>query len=80
MRQQNEKVIFIATIKQCDRCGSIIDVKASISINRERKCLAQFDGLYTSMVKTEYDVCAKCARDIELLFITAEKADEVLIM
>ena len=70
----------MATIKQCDRCKSIVDVKGTVTIHRERQCLSQFDGLYSSMVRSEYDVCAKCAREIELLFIVAEKADEVVMM
>lgn len=71
----------MAIIKKCDKCGmiSITDVDAMISINRKRKCRNQHDGEYTTTIQADYDLCEKCARDVELLFISVKKADEVIL-
>lgn len=69
----------MAIIKQCDRCKTIVGVDAMISINRKRKCRNQHDGQYLTSIQTDYDLCEKCAREIELLFISVEKADEVIM-
>ena len=69
----------MAIIKQCDRCKTIVGVDAMISINRKRKCWNQHDGKYIASIPADYDICEKCAREIELLFISAEKADEVIM-
>ena len=68
----------MAIIKQCDRCGTIAEVDGMISIYRKRNCINQHDGKYTTSIQADYDVCQKCAREIELLFITEEKADEII--
>jgi hypothetical protein len=69
----------MAIIKQCDRCKTIVGVDAMISINRKRKCRNQHDGQYLASIQADYDLCEKCAREIELLFISVEKADEVIM-
>lgn len=69
----------MAIIKQCDKCGTITDVDAIVTIERRRKCRNQHDGEYTTAMQADYDLCEKCARDVELLFITKEKADEVIL-
>ena len=66
-------------IKQCDKCKTIVGVDALITINRKRKCINQHDGEYIASMQADYDLCEKCARDIELLFIDVEKADEVIM-
>ena len=68
----------MAIIKQCDKCKTITDVDSSISITRKRKCRNQHDGEYTAMIPADYDLCEKCATEIELLFISEEKAKEVI--
>lgn len=69
----------MAIIKQCDKCKTLIGVDALITINRKRKCKNQHDGEYSTSMQADYDLCEKCAREIELLFISAEKADEVIM-
>lgn len=68
----------MAIIKQCDRCGTIADVSALITIKRKRKCRNQHDGEYVTSVQADYDVCEKCAREVELLFISEEIANETI--
>lgn len=68
----------MAIIKQCDRCRAITDVDGMVTVFRKRKCRNQHDGEYTTGIQADYDVCEKCAREIELLFIDAEKADEII--
>lgn len=70
----------MAIIKQCDMCKTLLNVDASITITRKRKLKNQHDGEYTSSVQADYDLCEKCARQIELLFISAEKADETIFV
>ena len=69
----------MAIIKQCDRCKTIVGVDALITINRKRKCINQHDGEYFASIQADYDLCEKCAREIELNFISAENADEVIL-
>ena len=69
----------MAIIKQCDKCKTIVDVDALITINRKRKCINQHDGEYITSIQADYDLCEKCARAIELNFISVEKADEVIL-
>lgn len=69
----------MAIIKQCDRCKTIVGVDALITICRKRKCRNQHDGEYVTDITAEYDVCDKCAREIELIFISVEKADEIIL-
>lgn len=69
----------MAIIKQCDKCKTIVDVGALITINRKRKCINQHDGEYIASIQADYDLCEKCAREIELLFISVEKADELIM-
>lgn len=69
----------MAIIKQCDRCKTIVGVDALITIKRKRKCINQHDGEYSTSIPADYDLCEKCAREIELLLISAEKADEVIM-
>ena len=68
----------MALVKQCDKCKTLVDVDALITINRKRKCCSQHDGEYFGTAEAQYDLCEKCAREIELLFISEEKADEVI--
>ena len=68
----------MAIIKQCDKCGTITDVEGLITVYRKRKCCNQHDGEYITGIQADYDVCEKCAREIELLFISKEKADETI--
>jgi hypothetical protein len=70
----------MAIIKQCDKCKTITGVDCSIHIERKRKCRNQHDGEYTMMIPADYDLCEKCAKEIELLFISEEKANEVIIL
>ena len=65
----------MAIIKQCDKCGTITNVDALVTINRKRILYHPHDGEYTGKVPADYDLCEKCAREIELLFISEEKAD-----
>ena len=69
----------MAIIRQCDMCKTIVDVDALIIISRKRKCRNQHDGEYITSIQADYDLCEKCAREIELLFISVEKADEVIL-
>ena len=69
----------MAIIKQCDKCKTLNDVGALITITRRRECRNQHDGTYFSAVQADYDLCEKCAREIEMLFISAEKADEIIM-
>ena len=69
----------MAIIKQCDKCKTIVGVDALITINRKRECINQHDGEHITSIQTDYDLCEKCAREIELLFISVEKADEVIM-
>lgn len=69
----------MAIIKQCDRCKTTVGVDAMISINRKRECRNKHDGQYFTSIQADYDLCEKCARDIELLFISVEKADETIM-
>jgi len=69
----------MAIIKQCDKCKTIVGVDALITINRKRKCVNQNDDEYITSIQADYDLCEKCAREVELLFITVEKADQVII-
>jgi len=68
----------MAIIKQCDKCGTITNVEALITIKRKRVCKNQHDGEYITSVQANYDLCEQCARNVELLFITAQKADEII--
>lgn len=68
----------MAIIKQCDKCKTLTDVTGLVTIYRKRKCRNQHDGDYMTMLQADYDVCEKCAREIELLFIDSDKADEVI--
>ena len=68
----------MAIIKQCDKCGTIKNVDAFISIKRKRMFSNQHDGYYINSVPADFDLCEKCAREIELLFISEEKADAVI--
>jgi len=65
----------MAIIKQCDKCGTLTNVNALITINRKRKLYNQHDGDYIDSVPVDFDLCEKCAREVELLFISEEKAD-----
>jgi len=69
----------MAIIKQCDLCKSIVGVDAMVTVCRKRKCRNQHDGEYVTNIQADYDLCEKCARTIELNFISAEKADEVVL-
>lgn len=69
----------MANIKKCDKCGTIKNVDAYIFIKRKRLCRNQNDGEYISSMPANYDLCEKCAREIELLFISEEKADEIIL-
>lgn len=69
----------MAIIRQCDKCKTIVDVDALVTISRKRKCRNQHDGEYITIIQADYDLCEKCAREIELLFISVEKADEVIL-
>ena len=69
----------MAIIRQCDKCKTIVDVDALVTISRKRKCRNQHDGEYITRIQADYDLCEKCAREIELLFISVEKADEVIL-
>jgi hypothetical protein len=68
----------MAIIKQCDKCGTITNVDALLTIRRKRKLCNQHDGEYSDSVPADFDLCEKCAREIELLFISKEKADAVI--
>ena len=68
----------MAMIKQCDMCKTIKDVTGMVTVYRKRKCRNQHDGEYVASIQADYDLCEKCAREIELLFISAEKADETI--
>ena len=65
----------MAIIKQCDKCGTLTDVDALITIKRKRKFYNQHDGDFIDSVPADFDLCEKCARDVELLFISEEIAD-----
>ena len=69
----------MAIIRQCDRCGTIDDVSAMISITRKRQCCNQHDREYATEITADYDLCQTCARKIELLFISEEKADKTIM-
>ena len=69
----------MAIIKQCDLCKSIVGVDATVTVCRKRKCRNQHDGEYVTSIQADYDLCEKCARAIELNFISVEKADEVIL-
>ncbi len=69
----------MAIIKQCDKCGTITGVEATVEVLRKRKCRSQHDGEYTTSISATYDLCEKCAREIELNFISEEKADETIL-
>lgn len=67
----------MAKITKCDRCGTIENVKdGQISITRERRFINQHDGEFVRSMISCYDVCEKCAREIELLFVSEEEADK----
>ena len=68
----------MAIIKRCDNCGTINNVSAVITVYRKRKCCNQHDGEYVTSIQADYDLCEKCAREIELKFISAKKADETI--
>ena len=68
----------MATIKRCDKCGAL-DVEATVKVYRGRKFRNQHDGDYITWATAEFDVCEKCARDIELLFVSEEEADKTII-
>ena len=70
----------MAIIRQCDKCGTITDVDALITIKRKRKCRNQHDGDFITSIQADYDLCEKCARDVELLFISEQKADEAIFV
>ncbi len=70
----------MAIIKQCDKCKTITGVNCSIRIERKRRCQNQHDGEYTAMIPADYDLCEKCAKEIELLLISEEKANEAIIL
>ena len=69
----------MAIIKQCDKCKTIVNVDALITIKRKRKCFNQHDGEYYSSIQADYDLCEKCAKEIELLLISEEIADKVIL-
>lgn len=69
----------MAAITKCDRCGTTENADGMITILRERKCKNQHDGEYTMRASTFYDVCEKCAREIELLFVSEEEADKTIL-
>ena len=66
----------MATVKLCDKCGTISDVSAMVTVYRKRKCRNQHDGDYVTGIQADYDLCEKCAREVELLIINEEKADK----
>ena len=68
----------MAIIRQCDKCGTITEVSATVEIIRKRICCSPHDGENISSISATYDLCEKCAREIELNFITEEKADETI--
>lgn len=70
----------MAIIKQCDKCGTITNVDALLTIKRKRVLCNQHDGEYIDSVPADFDLCEKCAREIELLFISQEKADAVIFV
>jgi len=70
----------MAIIKQCDKCKTIVDVDSMISITRKRRCRNQHDGEYTTMIQADYDLCEKCAKEIERMFISEEKMNEVILI
>lgn len=68
----------MAIIKQCDKCKTIVGVDALITIKRIRKCFNQHDGEYCASIQADYDLCEKCAREIELLLAEKELVDAVI--
>ena len=69
----------MAIIKRCDKCGAL-EVEAMITIYRKRKFRNQHDGDYETMANGEFDVCEKCAREIELNFVSAKEADKRILI
>lgn len=68
----------MSLIKQCDKCGTTVGVSAMVTVERKRKCCNQHDGEYVTSVTAEYDLCEKCAREVELIFVSAEEADGIM--
>ena len=79
MQMENRRRLKrMAIIRRCDKCGAL-DVKAMVTVRRRRKFRNQHDGDYTTEANFEFDVCDNCAREIELLFVSEEEADQVII-
>lgn len=71
----------MAKLTKCDRCGTIENVEdGQITITRKRCYRSQHDGEFVRNTISHYDVCEKCAREIELLFIGEEEADETIFV
>jgi len=65
----------MATVKHCDKCGAVMEGDSAVMIRRKRKCWNQFDGEYTQTKNITYDVCERCAREIELDFVGEDEID-----
>ena len=55
----------MAKVVQCDKCGTVPAMSQLITF-LERDFQDQHDGNYRTRVKRKYDLCDKCANEIEL--------------
>lgn len=49
----------------CDKCGTV-GAQSQLITFLEREFEDQHDGIYKTRVRREYDLCDKCANEIEL--------------
>ena len=69
----------MALVRICDKCHKPLDDKASKFISfRIRKCCNQHDGSYETRIRKDYDLCDKCAKEIESLICPKSNLEEVI--
>lgn len=67
----------MAVLTQCDKCKTLDDVVGKIAITRRRTFQNQHDGVFTKLTIEEYDVCEKCAEEIEALLTDPKKMNKI---